>query len=115
MLSRKVDDSIIAILSGMGFGLFGVGIATIIEHNLYKKNPKLQEKKIIEQNDERNIAINNKAKAKSGTLIMYLNFILTMVMSALHIQFWAVLSVCLIGVLYPLLTMFFIAKYNKHD
>lgn len=115
MLSGKADDSITGILFGIGSGLFGVGIACIFENYFYKNNPKLYEKKIIEQNDERNISINNKAKAKSGTLIMYLNFILAMVMSVLHIEVWAVLSVLLIGLLYPLLTSFLIVKYNNQD
>lgn len=112
-LSGKADGSITGIFFGVGAGLVGVGIAHILENYFYKKNPELCKRKLIEQSDERNMAINNKARAKSGTMLMYLNFILAMIMSFFRIELWAVLALLFITTLYSLCTVFLIAKYNK--
>lgn len=112
-LSGKAGGSVTGIFFGVGSGLLGVGIANIFENYFYKKNPGLYKRKVIEQGDERNVTINNKARAKSGTMLMYLNFILAMLMSSFHIELWAVLALLFITTLYSLCTVFLIAKYNK--
>ena len=112
-LSGKAEGSVTGIFWGVGSGLLGVGMAHVLENYFYKKNPELCKRKVIEQSDERNVAINNKARAKSGTMLMYLNFVLAMIMSFFHIELWAVLALLFITTLYSLCTVFLIAKCNR--
>ncbi len=101
------------ILFGIGSGALGAGIANIYSNNIYKKNPQLAKKMKIEQNDERNIVIKNKAQAKAGTIIVYLIYILAMVMSALGCKLWMILSLLSVNLVYGLCVVFFTNKFNK--
>lgn len=113
LLSDKSNDGIQGLLFGIGSGLLGAGIAYTISKNVYRKNPELYKKNTIEKNDERNVYIKNKAQAKSGIILMYLNFILAMVMGFYKIALWATLSLILINLIYSFCVVFFINKFNK--
>ncbi len=113
LLSDKSNNGIQGLLFGIGSGLLGAGIADAISKNMYRKNPELYKKVTIEQNDERNIDIKNKAQAKAGIILMYLNFILAMVMGFYKIALWATLSLILINLVYSFCIIFFINKFNK--
>lgn len=56
---------------GIGSGLFGQGVAGVIERNIYKKHPEVAKQKSIEQNDERNQQIGNRAKAKAYDVMVF--------------------------------------------
>lgn len=61
-----------SVLIGIGSGLFGVGVGNVISHKVMKNNPKLQKQHTINQNDERNVTINNLAKAKAFDLMTFM-------------------------------------------
>ena len=113
LLSDKSNDGTQGLLFGIGSGLLGAGIAYAISKNNYRKNSELYKKVTIEQNDERNIDIKNKAQAKAGIILMYLNFILAVLMGAYEIVLWAILSLILINLIYSFCIIFFINKFNK--
>lgn len=113
MISNRADGNLTGVLFGIGSGLIGVGISKIFEKAVYRKRPELYKKVTIEQNDERNIAIKNKAQAKAGTILMYLNFILVIVMVACKIPLWAILSLVSINLIYSFCVVFFINKFNN--
>ena len=50
---------------GIGCGLFGQGMGNIISERAVRSDPEIQRKLKIETNDERNIAIANRAKGKA--------------------------------------------------
>lgn len=56
---------------GIGSGMFGHGMAGIFADKVAKKNPDIQKQKEIEENDERNMAISNRAKAKGYDIMTY--------------------------------------------
>ena len=56
---------------GIGSGLFGQGVAGVIERYVYKKHPDMQKQKEIEVNDERNREISNRAKAKGYDTMVF--------------------------------------------
>lgn len=56
---------------GIGSGMFGHGMAGILAEKIAKKNPDMQKQKEIEENDERNMAISNRAKAKGYDIMTY--------------------------------------------
>ncbi len=56
---------------GIGSGLFGQGVAGVIERYVYKKHPDMQKQKEIEVNDERNREISTRAKAKGYDTMVF--------------------------------------------
>ncbi|BFT72642.1 hypothetical protein [Paenibacillus sp. P36] len=57
---------------GLGCGIFGHGMGEIINRHLMKNNPAAAKQMEIEKNDERNLAIANRAKAKAYDMIVFL-------------------------------------------
>lgn len=56
---------------GLGCGIFGHGMGNILGEKAMKNNPEIKKQLEIEQNDERNIAIGNAAKAKAYEMMIY--------------------------------------------
>jgi len=54
------------LLIGLGSGIFGGSSAQLIGYTISERNPTLQGRQRVEQNDERNVQIRNAAKAKAG-------------------------------------------------
>lgn len=59
------------ILIGMGSGIFGGNLGSAINKHIMAKNPQTAKKSKIEENDERNISIRNRAKAKAFDLMLF--------------------------------------------
>jgi uncharacterized membrane protein len=55
---------------GFGCGMFGHGLGDVISRRSLKNSPDIAKQMDIERNDERNIAIGNRAKAKSYDLMV---------------------------------------------
>lgn len=68
------------VLVGFGCGAFGHGMGNIINARALKNSPQLQKQLEIEKNDERNTAIQNRAKAKAYDIMVY-------VFGALYVSF----------------------------
>lgn len=60
------------VLVGVGCGAFGGGMGNLINRRILKNSPDLQKQKEIEENDERNVAIANRAKAKAYDTMVYI-------------------------------------------
>ena len=56
---------------GIGSGLFGHGMGNMISERTIGKDPDLVKKMNIEKNDERNIAIANRAKGKAFDMMTF--------------------------------------------
>lgn len=57
---------------GIGAGLFGHGMSEVISARAIGQDPDLQKRLEIEKNDERNIAIANRAKGKAFDMMTYI-------------------------------------------
>ena len=56
---------------GLGIGIFGQGMGNIISKKAIKKNPEIEKQFLIDSNDERNIALDNRAKAKVFDIMIF--------------------------------------------
>lgn len=97
---------------GIGCGIFGHGMGSIISDRTMKNNPDVAKKIEIEEHDERNIAISNRAKAKTYDMMLF-------VFSALLIAF-ALMGGKIIGILllvfsYLFMIGYFIYYLNKYQ
>lgn len=80
---------------GLGCGIFGHGMGEIIRLKAIKNHPDIERQLRIDQEDERNVAIANSAKAKAYDMMVF-------VFGALMLAF------ALMGVdMYPLLLLVF--------
>jgi hypothetical protein len=59
------------VFMGIGCGMFGQGTGNIIGKKAVANRPEIEKQIEIDQNDERNIAIGNKAKAKAYDMMIY--------------------------------------------
>ena len=55
---------------GLGCGIFGHGTGDAINHRALKNSPDIAKQVDIEKNDERNIAIGNRAKANAYDIML---------------------------------------------
>ena len=98
---------------GLGCGIFGHGMGNIISDKVMKNNPDQQKQIEIEKNDERNIAVANRAKARAYDIMLF-------VFGALMLAF-AVMGVDTAAVLLLVFAYLFVVgcyiychvKYNK--
>jgi len=56
---------------GIGCGTFGHGMGNIIQRKALKGHPEIARQIAIDQNDERNIAVGNRAKAKAHDMMVF--------------------------------------------
>ena len=59
------------VLIGLGCGAFGYGAGELLSRAAIKKHPELQKQIEIEKNDERNVAIGYRAKAKAYDIMVF--------------------------------------------
>jgi hypothetical protein len=91
---------------GLGCGIFGHGMGEIIIRSAKKNNPAAAKQLEIEEKDERNLAIANRAKAKAYDMMVF-------VLGALITAF-ALMAIDLIMVLLLVFAYLFILGYNSY-
>ena len=92
---------------GLGCGIFGHGMGNILSRKAFMNSPEIQKQIEVDRNDERNIAIANRAKARAYDRMTFvfgalmLSFALMRVdMAALLLLVFAYLFVQFYGVYY---------------
>ncbi|MEA5142324.1 MAG: DUF6442 family protein [Oscillibacter sp.] len=92
---------------GIGCGIFGHGMGNILSRKTIMNSPEIQKQIEVDRNDERNIAIANRAKARAYDMMTFvfgalmLSFALMRVdMAALLLLVFAYLFVQFYGVYY---------------
>ena len=89
---------------GVGCGIFGHGMGNLINSRIMSNRPDIKKQMEIEQKDERNIVIQNQAKAKAYDMMIF-------VFGALMICF-ALMNVDLMVILMLVSCYLFIAGYS---
>jgi len=89
---------------GLGCGIFGQGMGNIISRKAMKNNPDIEKRFEINRNDERNIAIGNRAKAKAYDMMIF-------VFGSLLLAF-ALMGIDVIAVLLTTFAYLFVVGYG---
>ena len=114
ILSQFVElNSHSGILLGTGAGVIGASIAKLYSINLEKKNPDIVKKNEIELKDERNILIRQRAKAKSADIIQWLIMLIAYLTILVNAPLWITLLTVGIFVLYNIIQIYYINKFNN--
>lgn len=98
---------------GVGVSFFGLGLMYLLITNWESKRPNVRKQKEIEQNDERNTMIRDKAKAKAADITQW--FIMGLVYMTILIEspLWVTLITVGVFMLYHILTSYYSNKYQK--
>ena len=59
------------VLIGLGCGAFGHGVGALANAAVFRRHPDIAREKAIEEKDERNVAILDRAKAKALDMMFY--------------------------------------------
>ena len=98
---------------GLGYGAFRSGLSGLINRKVLRDNPRLQKQIAIDQNDERNIALSNRAKAKAFDAMLYLFGACLIAFSLMRVPLFATLALVAAYLLTIGLLIFYLNKYHK--
>lgn len=111
--SQGIMQAFPFVLIGIGCGIFGHNLGGMISVKVQKKYPEEAKRIEIEQKDERNMAISNKAKAKAYDIMIYV-YSTIMLVSALMGVDWIFIIIMVVSYLFIVLTgVYFRWKYEK--
>lgn len=97
---------------GLGCGAFGYGLGGMVNSRVIRNNPQLKRQLEIEQNDERNIALSNRAKAKAYDAMLYVFGALMVAFAIMGVEMPAVL---LLVAAYLFAVGYFIFHLNRYN
>ena len=101
------------ILVGLGCGIFGSGIAETIKLRTIKNHPDIKKHMEINENDERNIAIGNRAKAKAYDMMIFVFGALMLAFALMGTDMVAVLMLVFAYLFVIGYGIFYRVKYDK--
>lgn len=101
------------IFIGIGAGIFGQNFGIAFNLHAMKKSPQLAKQKEIEEKDERNITIRNKAKAKAYDLMIMAFGALMLAFALMQVELEVVLSTVVVYLFVVFSNIYFINRYNK--
>lgn len=98
---------------GSGCGMFGHGIGDIISTMVIKNHPEIEKKISIENNDERNLLIGYRAKAKAYDFMTYLFATIMLVFALMQIDLAAILLLVFSYLAVQGYAIYYRIKYDK--
>ncbi|MEW9076940.1 hypothetical protein [Terrisporobacter glycolicus] len=98
---------------GLGCGFFGHGMGNILGERAMKNNPEIKKQLEIEQNDERNIAIGNAAKAKAYEMMIYVFGALILSLALMGVDMAIILLLVFSYLFVVFYGIFYRFKYDK--
>ena len=82
------------VLIGIGAGAFGQGTGELLSARAIRNHPEIAREKEIEQADERNVALGNRAKAKAFDIMIFVFGALLLSFALMRVALAAVLLLC---------------------
>lgn len=98
---------------GAGSGVFGYGVSNIVTNKLYQKNPDMKKQQDINNHDERNIAIANRAKAKAYDAMIFVFSVLILSFALMGVEMIPVLLLVLAYLFVQGYAIYYRCKYEK--
>ena len=108
-----VPDKIGGMLCGSGTGLMAFGLCNLRMLSQAKKHPEQQRRNEIESNDERNVAIRNRAKAVSGEVLQWAVMVFAWLSIGWGAQMWITLAAIGVFLAKSFLELYLMLRYEK--
>ncbi len=100
-------------LIGIGAGLVGMSISRLVMVRMEHKHPELAKQNEIEQHDERNTMIRNRAKARAGDITQWLIMGIAWLTIFISAPLWVTLVVVGVFLVYNVIGLYLMSKYEK--
>lgn len=101
------------VCGGSGCGVFGFGMGKIISHSALKNSQDIQKQMEIEQKDERNITISNRAKGKAYDAMIYIFGSLIVSFGFMNIEEFVILLLVSAYLMTVGISIYYRCKYEK--
>ena len=101
------------VLVGTGCGILGYGMSNIVSKKAISKDLDLERQLEIEKNDERNIAISTKSKAKAYDLMTFLFGVLMLSFALMNIDMTVILLLVAAYLSVHIYGIYYRIKYEK--
>ena len=98
---------------GVGCGLLGSGAGELLAAQAMKKHPELQKQQEINQKDERNVAILDRAKAKALDMMFYVFGALMVSLALMGADIGVVLLLVAAYLFVAVCMVYYMCKYQK--
>ncbi len=98
---------------GVGCGAFGHGMGTILSRWAVKGHPDVQRQLAIEQTDERNVTITNRAKAKAFDIMLFVFGALMLSFALMEVALPAILLLVAAYLFVVGCQIYYISKYQR--
>lgn len=98
---------------GLGCGIFGQGMGNIIGARALKNDPDRMKQIEVEQKDERNVAIANRAKAKAYDMMIFVFGALLVTFALMNVDLVVILLLAFTYLFIVFYSVYFRAKYEK--
>lgn len=98
---------------GLGCGVFGQGLGELITRWSEKRNPEAARKREIEENDERNIALRDRAQAKAYRIMLPVFGALFLAFGLMNVELKVILLLVAAYLYICGCSVYYNAKYRK--
>jgi len=113
LFASEADKAVQGVMLGIGSGLTGMSVSNLGMIRQMEKNPHLAKQADIESKDERNMMIRAKAKSASADITRWFILALAFVLILINAPLWATLCVVGVYLLYHVLALVFMGRYQK--
>ena len=113
LIKEEALKAVSGVLIGVGAGLVGMSLSALSNLKYLKKHPVAAKQAQIESKDERNVIIRAHAKAAAADVMRWFVLALAYIMILIDAPLWATLCVVAVYSLYHILTLVFLARFQK--
>ena len=113
LLDGRVSDALDGMLCGIGSGLLAMAGSTLLNLRHEAKHPEEARQHDIEQRDERNVAIRNRAKAVSGEALQWSVMAAAWLSIGLDAPLWVPLAATAVFVAKSVLELCLMIRYER--
>ena len=110
---RVLSDAMGGMLVGAGSGLLAMSGSTLLNLRHEAKHPEMARQHDIEQKDERNVAIRNRAKAVSGEALQWAVLAAAWLSIGLDAPLWVPLAAIGVFVAKSILELYLMVRYER--
>ncbi|MGF7146236.1 hypothetical protein HNQ56_004703 [Anaerotaenia torta] len=98
---------------GVGAGIFGGNLGAAISNRALSKNPEAAKQAEIDQKDERNQAIRDKAKARVYEMMIFVYAAILLAFALMQVNMYVILTLTAVYLFFIFANVYYLAKYNK--
>lgn len=98
---------------GVGAGIFGGNLGMAIGNRIALQNPQIAKQAEIEEKDERNRAISDKAKARTYDLMIFVYAAILLTFALMQVDMYVILTLVAVYLFFIFSNVYYLTKYHK--